>query len=276
MMEWSHFWRCRYIYGYPWHLPDGTISRWISWPAEGFLEPRALTGPVMSEKVFAPIWLVWGWLTTKCCHSLGGRHVHGHCFARCLVENIRPASTSSLRCRAGWSCQLECPRPEDPFHFIIAGVSCDPSPVRWWDDQKSLKGDHLQGFLFILVSQFSTCSIYVSPGRCWVWQNTCCTWFFTWYIYCRCWGWLNTCTEGRARMVCCITGSKLSPIVILNFHHNGLFKFGAVFCCQNWSCHPCCQRVRQSYQIFCHNVLQGSTTGLVTSPAVSGQEAMGE
>ena len=34
----------RYIYGYPWHLPDGTISRWISWPAEGFLEPRALTG----------------------------------------------------------------------------------------------------------------------------------------------------------------------------------------------------------------------------------------
>ena len=40
----------RYLYGYPWHLPDGTISRWISWPAEGFLEPRALTGRFMRDK----------------------------------------------------------------------------------------------------------------------------------------------------------------------------------------------------------------------------------
>ena len=52
----------RYIYGYPWHLPDGTISRWISWPAEGFLEPRALTGWLLfvlfiCHHSFASIWL---------------------------------------------------------------------------------------------------------------------------------------------------------------------------------------------------------------------------
>jgi hypothetical protein len=31
---------CRYIYGYPWHLPDGTISRPITWPEEGLVDPR--------------------------------------------------------------------------------------------------------------------------------------------------------------------------------------------------------------------------------------------
>ena len=32
----------QYIYGYPWHLPDlqGTVSRPITWMAEGFLSPR--------------------------------------------------------------------------------------------------------------------------------------------------------------------------------------------------------------------------------------------
>ena len=30
----------KYIYGYPWHLPDGTISRPITWLSEGFLEPH--------------------------------------------------------------------------------------------------------------------------------------------------------------------------------------------------------------------------------------------
>ena len=29
----------RYVYGYPNHLDDGTISRGISWFGEGFLEP---------------------------------------------------------------------------------------------------------------------------------------------------------------------------------------------------------------------------------------------
>ena len=31
---------CQYIYGYPWHLEDGTISRPITWPEVGFLSPR--------------------------------------------------------------------------------------------------------------------------------------------------------------------------------------------------------------------------------------------
>ena len=30
----------QYIYGYPWHLPDSTVSRPITWLAEGFLSPR--------------------------------------------------------------------------------------------------------------------------------------------------------------------------------------------------------------------------------------------
>ncbi|XP_023335354.1 uncharacterized protein LOC111706677 isoform X2 [Eurytemora carolleeae] len=30
----------KYIYGYPWHLPDGTISRPITWMEEGFLDMR--------------------------------------------------------------------------------------------------------------------------------------------------------------------------------------------------------------------------------------------
>jgi len=49
----------RYIYGYPWHLPDGTISRWISWPAEGFLEPRALT--VWVDDMFMGTALLAAW-----------------------------------------------------------------------------------------------------------------------------------------------------------------------------------------------------------------------
>ena len=32
-----------YIFGYPWHLEDGTISRPYSWPSEGLIE---LTGQV--------------------------------------------------------------------------------------------------------------------------------------------------------------------------------------------------------------------------------------
>ena len=31
---------CQYIYGYPWHLEDATISRPITWPEVGFLSPR--------------------------------------------------------------------------------------------------------------------------------------------------------------------------------------------------------------------------------------------
>jgi len=49
----------RYIYGYPWHLPDGTISRWISWPSEGFLEPRALT--VWVDDMFMGTALLAAW-----------------------------------------------------------------------------------------------------------------------------------------------------------------------------------------------------------------------
>ena len=33
----------KYIFGYPWHLEDGTISRPYSWPSEGLVE---LTGQV--------------------------------------------------------------------------------------------------------------------------------------------------------------------------------------------------------------------------------------
>ena len=112
-------------------------------------------------------------LNTKPSHSLGGWHVHGDCPACCLVENIWPGSTSSLRCRAGWSCQLEWLRPEN--HFL-----CDPSPFT------------LQEFLFIPFLLAFTCYIYftwqvdkinitpvfppvayISPGRCWDWQNIC-------------------------------------------------------------------------------------------------------
>ena len=29
----------QYIYGYPWHLEDSTLSRPYSWPSEGLAEP---------------------------------------------------------------------------------------------------------------------------------------------------------------------------------------------------------------------------------------------
>ena len=38
----------RYVYGYPNHLGDGTVSRGISWFGEGFLEP---TRKVFNNKV---------------------------------------------------------------------------------------------------------------------------------------------------------------------------------------------------------------------------------
>ena len=34
----------QYIYGYPWHLDDSTLSRPYSWPSEGLVEP---TGKVI-------------------------------------------------------------------------------------------------------------------------------------------------------------------------------------------------------------------------------------
>ena len=119
-------------------------------------------------------------------HSVGGWHVHGDCPACCLVENIWPGWTSSLRCRAGWSCQLEWLRPENNF-------LCDPSPFT------------LQEFLFIPFLLAFTCYIYFT----WQVDKINITPVFPPVAYIssgRCWDWQNICTEGRAGMVCCITG----------------------------------------------------------------------
>jgi len=59
----------KYIYGYPWHLPDGTISRPITWLSEGFLEPHS-TGVWVDDMFMGTAVLVEWAKLTRDSHSL--------------------------------------------------------------------------------------------------------------------------------------------------------------------------------------------------------------
>ena len=53
----------KYIYGYPWHLPDGTISRPLTWMDEGFLEPHGTAVWVDDMFMGTAVLVEWAKLT---------------------------------------------------------------------------------------------------------------------------------------------------------------------------------------------------------------------
>merc|ERR550519_625389 len=58
----------KYIYGYPWHLPDGTISRPLTWLNEGFLEPHGTAVWIDDMFMGTAVLVEWAKLTGDAQH----------------------------------------------------------------------------------------------------------------------------------------------------------------------------------------------------------------